>query len=270
MRVLVLGGRGYIGSVLTDGTDAEIYDIKDGNDIRDIDKLYPAIMRNDCIVHLAGLSNDQAVNSAPIEAWESNYRANETIANLVKYSDKRLIFASSCSVYGDSDEQWVDERSDKRPLLMYARAKALSEDLFNQPSINSFIFRFSTVCGYSPNMRWDLVVNTMVKSLKETGKIIVSGGDQWRPLVHVLDVAKAIMWASCNERRGIYNLGDNENNFKIKDLGKLVSQLGGEVQVNHKDTDQRSYRVKFDKINSAGFKTNHSIIEAAREVYESF
>lgn len=273
MHTLVLGGRGYIGTRLVEvltqlGYEYEVYDLKDNLDIRDIDTLYPAIMRSDTIVHLAGLSNDQAVNSAPIKAWQTNYEANKVIADLLKHSGKRLIFASSCSVYGDSDEEWVTEESKLNPLLMYAKTKALSEELFLHKDIDSVVFRFSTVCGYSPKMRWDLVVNTMVKSLKDTGEIVVNGGSQWRPLVDVGDVCSGIIWAFENGS-GVYNLGDNSSNYQIADLGKLISTLGGKLTVKHNVTDQRSYRVSFYKLNKAGFKTSVSVFDSARSVYES-
>ena len=141
-KTLILGGEGYIGSVLQEYLpDATIYDIKSGYDINNLDQLYPAIQKADKIIHLAGLSNDQVVNSSPSVAWQTNYLANVTISKLLKYTKKKLVFASSCSVYGDSDKSLVDETSTINPLLLYARGKALSEELFK----DQVVLRFSTV-----------------------------------------------------------------------------------------------------------------------------
>lgn len=265
--ILVLGGDGYIGSVLQQMMDVEVYDLKRNQDICDIDQLYPKLNQADSVVHLAGFSRDQAVDARPGRAWKTNYLANQVISDLLKYTNKKIVFASSCSVYGDSSHEWVDEGTVPNPLLMYARAKVLSEDIFLEPRVNGVALRFATVYGLSPQMRWDLVVNTMVKAAKE-GKITVEGGEQWRPLVYVKDVCRAIRWA-LHADKGVYNVGSSEQNFQIKDLAQVIAQeLQVPIEIIPKQ-DQRSYRVRFDKILQQGFVADYDIKYAVKEIYES-
>src|SRR3990167_6067024 len=173
MKVLVLGGSGYIGSVLSEylkekGDEVIVYDnylyeaeklSKD--DIRDINRLIPVIEQADAVVNLAAISNDPASDLQPSLTWEVNYKANEVIAQMCQASNKRIIFASSCSMYGSSDNEMTEE-SKLKPLTLYARTKMLSEELYLHKDVDSVILRLATVYGASPKPSFDLVVNTMI------------------------------------------------------------------------------------------------------------
>ena len=284
-KVLILGGAGYIGSILSQylqdqGDQVTVFDnflygkATIDTDIRDINKLIPALETADAVVNLAGLSNDPLADLKPNLTWEINYKANEVIAALLKATNKRVIYASSCSVYGFSDDEF-DEESILNPVTLYARTKMLSEDLYLHKDIDSIILRFATVYGYSPNPRLDLVVNTMIASSYFNKQITVNGGNQWRPVVHIQDVAQAIHLAlhATNNQYQIYNVGSNEQNYQIVKLAELIHQKLPDTQlkINDLSVDKRSYRVNFDRItNDLGFKVQFNINDAVIELYEKF
>lgn len=294
MTVLILGGAGYIGSILSEylkqrGDKAIIFDnflyeenrskIKGeeiiNGDIRNIDDLIPAIERADAVVNLAAISNDPASDLQPKLTWEVNYKANETIAALCKSTGKRIVYASSCSVYGFAESGEFNEESQLNPVTLYARTKMLSEGPYLQKDVNGIVLRFATVYGYSPKPRFDLVVNTMIGTSYFKNKIIVNGGNQWRPVVHVKDVASSIylaLHAKENKYR-VYNVGSNEQNYQIATLANLVHQKLPDVTVIHNETsiDNRSYKVNFSRIaKDLGFKVNYGVVDAVDEIYTAF
>lgn len=294
MKILVLGGAGYIGSVLCSylnekGNEVIVFDNflyeksfwrkQEPNvikaDIRNINELQPAIDRADAVVNLAAISNDPASDLQPKLTWQVNYKVNETIANLCRSSHKKVVYASSCSVYGFSNEGEFNEESKMGPVTLYARTKMLSEECYLDKNIDGIILRLATVYGHSPRPRFDLVVNTMIGTSYFQNKIVVNGGNQWRPVVHVKDVAQAIYLAltSKNHKYKIYNVGSNEQNYKISDLGYLIHKKVPQVKLiqNVSSIDNRSYKVNFDRIvKDLGFKAEYSIDDAVDELYEAF
>ncbi len=301
MQVLVTGGAGYIGStllrfLLERGYDVicldrlffgkksivELLDnprfklIKD--DIRWFD---PKVLRGvDVVVDLAALSNDPAGELDPAKTYDINYLGRIRVARLSKeYGVRRYIFASTCSVYGFQDEI-VNENSKLNPLTTYAKSAALAEKDLLPLADRSFtvtILRFATVYGLSYRMRFDLVVNAMVLSLYKRGKIMVSGdGKQKRPLVHVKDVCRAIIRIIESDpdivNGEIFNVGSNDQNFQIIDLAhKIGKAIGKPYKIEfYGDPDRRSYHVDFSKIrNILNFRTEHTVEEAAREIYDA-
>jgi nucleoside-diphosphate-sugar epimerase len=295
MKVLVLGGAGFIGSILCSylrerGDEVNVLDAflfeenreprvsSNGfvrGDIRNLRDLLPSIEDADAVVNLAAISNDPASDLLPEVTWEVNYRANEIIADLCQATDKRVVYASSCSVYGFSEGGTFDERSKLGPVTLYARTKMLSERCYLRGDIDAVVLRFATVYGYSPKVRFDLVVNTMIGSGFFGGKIVVNGGDQWRPLVHVRDVAKSIYLALHAEdpEQRVYNVGSNEQNYQIGALGALIAgQMPGVELVNvGNNPDKRSYKVDFGLIGEElGFETVHTVADAVDEFCEVF
>jgi len=284
MKVLVLGGSGYIGSVLSEylkekGDEVIVYDnylyeaeklSKD--DIRDINRLIPVIEQADAVVNLAAISNDPASDLQPSLTWEVNYKANEVIAQMCQASNKRIIFASSCSMYGSSDNEMTEE-SKLKPLTLYARTKMLSEELYLHKDIDSVILRLATVYGASPKPRFDLVVNTMIGAGYFNNKITVNGGDQWRPTVHVKDVANAIWLAlsPLEPQHRVYNVGSNEQNYQISELGQLIyRRIPNAALIFNDSQDKRNYKVNFDRIKELGFEAKYTINDAVDELYAQF
>lgn len=294
MKVLVLGGAGYIGQVLCEflkskSDQVTIFDnllYQNGRtitndfkfihgDVCNINDLLPAIEEADAVVNLAAISNDPASDLSPNLTWEINYKANETIANLCKLLGKRVVYASSCSVYGFAEKGVFSEKSKLNPVSLYARTKMLSEKYYVDDQVDAIILRFATVYGNSPKPRLDLVVNTMIATSYFDGKITVNGGQQWRPVVHVKDVCHAI-YLSINVKSSlhrVYNVGSNDQNFKISQLGSLISKNLPNVEFIHRldNIDKRSYLVDFTRLEKDfNFKTKYNIKDAIDEIYSEF
>jgi nucleoside-diphosphate-sugar epimerase len=294
MKVLVLGGAGYIGAVLCEylesiGDEVIVMDnfLYERNlknlpkrdyivgDIRNINDLLPAIEKADAVVNLAAISNDPASDLLPELTWNVNYKANHLIAELCQASGKRVIYASSCSVYGFSENGEFNEDSPLGPVTLYARTKMLSEKPYLTPGVDSIVLRFATVYGHSPKPRFDLVVNTMTGNAYFKNKIVVNGGSQWRPIVHVKDVSRAIgmMLHVTKPKHQIYNVGSNEQNYRIADLGRLVKQElpAVELIINEDSIDGRSYKANFDRIRKDfGFRPVYDVKDAVKEIYAAF
>lgn len=294
MKVLILGGAGYIGTVLAKHLidqgdevvvmDSFMYEKNPRNssfykiivgDITNINDIQPAIEDADAIVNLAAISNDPAADLKPNLTWEINFRANEMISNLCKATNKRVIYASSCSVYGFSKTNTFTETSKLGPVTLYARTKMLSEKFYLDKDINGVVLRFATAYGYSEKPRFDLVVNTMIGTSFFEGKIIVNGGGQWRPIVHVKDVARAIYLGihAQNPKYKIYNVGSNEQNYTIAQLAAEIKKELPNVEIIHNvsSSDRRSYKADFSRIKEdLYFMPNYSVREAIDEFYKAF
>jgi len=299
MKVLVTGGAGYIGSVLSrllleKGYKVAILDrlffgkdsIKDISDqiqlIREDSRWYePGILKGiDAVLDLAALSNDPSGELDPGKTLEINHQARARTAKLAKkHGVSRYVLASSCSVYG-FQEGMLTEQSTPNPLTTYAKANILAEQ-DNLPladkKFTSTAVRQATVYGYSPRMRFDLAVNGMALGFFKNGKIpIMRDGKQWRPFVHVKDTSAAfvrVLEAEPELVNGqIFNVGSNDQNVQVFDLAKTVAEAIN-LPFNfdwYGSTDTRSYRVSFDKIGQTlGYKPMLGPKDGAREVYDA-
>lgn len=254
MNVLVVGGAGYIGGAVTDLLpDARVYDNllyeheyrKDRDfvlgDIRDHAKLKEHLDWADAVIWLAAIVGDGACASNPELTQEIN---SDSVKWLAENFDGRIIFPSTCSVYGAQDGL-LDESSPTNPLSVYASTKLEAESFLKDK--NAMIFRLGTVFGVSDEfsrVRLDLVVNTMTAKAYTEGKLKVFGGEQWRPLIHVKNIAEAMVYSLDRDLSATINL--SSENVKIVDLGKLVaSHTGVEIEtVDIKFEDSRNYKVK--------------------------
>lgn len=278
--ILVIGGAGYIGSallplLLKDGYRVRVLDallfgqepiapyVRDGNvelvegDFRRIDQLVTAMKDVDEVVHLGGLVGDPACAVDEDLTIEINVASTRTVSELARaHGVKRFVFASTCSVYGASDE-FLDEHSKLNPVSLYARSKIASERALQELSTDAFrptVLRFGTVYGLSGRTRFDLVVNLLTAQAAIDGVITVFGPDQWRPFVHVADVAKAILCTlhAPGQVAGgrVFNVGSNEQNVTLGELGTMVRNMvpSAELLVGDMDGDRRNYRVNFNRI----------------------
>ena len=302
MKVLVTGSQGYIGSnlvfVLEDkghevtGLDtgffkkAKLYDHGRQEvslitkDVRDV--TFSDLKGFDAIVHLAELSNDPLGQTDPELTYSINHKGT---AHLVKEAKKagvgRFIYASSCSIYGASDEI-RDETSTPNPLTAYAKCKVLNEDLLKREATKSFtpvVLRFATVYGLSPRLRFDLVVNSLAGLAFTTGEIKMdSDGTPWRPLTHVLDIAEAVACALVAPKeivnKEIFNVGNEASNYQIKDIAALIKKEfpNASVSLNPNGADKRNYKVDFKKINTRlpGFSCTRTIGTGVKELKVAF
>src|SRR5438094_424483 len=228
------------------------------------------------VLALAAIVGDPACNLDPEETINLNYTATKVLAEACNfYRVRRLVFASSCSVYGASSHGVLTEQSSLKPVSLYARTRVLSENiLFDRAGeVQPVVLRLSTVFGLSPRMRFDLVVNTLTVRAVVDRKIAIFGGNQWRPNVHCRDAARAFIAAleAPAERVAgeIFNVGGDALNHRIAALGDMVADIvrGAEV-VHQKDApDPRDYRVSFEKIRRVlGFEPEFTVAAGIREV----
>ena len=306
MKVLVTGGAGYIGNYVVEDalrrghevrvldkflfgdaalgvlSDDDRLEIQQG-DIRHIEDLAYAVEGMDAVVHLAGIVGDPACDVNEQATQSVNVEATKALVEVCKLHDiKRLVFASTCSVYGASELMELNEGSHLNPLSRYAESKIDSEEIILHDTHDEFaaenditptILRLGTIFGWSRRMRFDLVVNLLTAKAVLEEDIPVYGGEQFRPLVHVHDAARAfvdVLEAPIDTiDHEIFNVGDNELNYQIKQVGLLVEEQvpGAEVRfVEHKE-DDRTYRVSFDKINHIlGWEAERTISEGVEEI----
>lgn len=265
-KILVVGGAGYIGSSVVDllmsrNIPFTVYDnllysyqyLKPVDfiygDIRDIEKLANILPGFSHVIWLAAIVGDVACQIKPSLTIEVN---QNSVKWLVANFNGRIIFISTCSVYGKCS-QIADENSPLNPLSLYAQTKLQAEKYLEGK--NHLIFRLGTVYGVSDTysrLRMDLVLNYMTANALTKGKLQVFGGEQWRPLVHVNDVAEVVVDNLENEMRGTYNLATT--NIKIKDLAHTVSEITGcEIEwIKQEFEDQRNYQVSAKKAIESG------------------
>ncbi len=262
-KILVVGGAGYVGGVIVDillkkkKYDVTVFDnllYEDSyrkdckfifGDIRD-NKFYKSSLNNyDSIIWLAALVGDGACSINPNLTNEINF---ETLKKLKKNYRKKIIFISTCSVYG-AQEGILNENSSVNPLSYYASSKLKCEKILK--NTNSIIFRLGTLFGVSDNysrIRMDLVVNTLCAKAFFEKKLSVFGGDQFRPILHVKDVGRAIEIAINSNRKGIYNL--SYKNMKIIDIANEIKKHFAKskiIKTKIKFQDARNYRVTNNK-----------------------
>ena len=283
MNVLVVGGAGYVGGGIVDKLkenhnvtvfDSLIYEEsyrKDVNfvygDIRDKDKLLSVLNKNDAVIWLAALVGDGACSINPELTFEINA---ESVKFLAENFKKRIVFLSTCSVYGAQDGM-LDETSSINPLSEYASSKVQAEEYLQNS--DAIIFRLGTLFGISDEfsrIRLDLVVNILVTKALTEGKLTVFGGEQWRPLLHVNDVANAINHTLEDGVKGIFNL--HYKNFKILDIANEIIQQVPSAKIETtpmKFQDARNYQVSSEKLfNSTGFKAEVDLKSGIQEVFE--
>jgi nucleoside-diphosphate-sugar epimerase len=302
MHIVVTGGAGYIGSTVV----PELLSL--GHRVTVIDRLYfgeaplasaqsrypdrlklvradirrvdpRAFEGIDALVDLAGISNDPSCELDPDLTRSINLDGALRVARLAQAAGAgRIVFASSCSVYGHGAGLRLTEESPLCPVSLYAHCKADVErgifDLARTTGIAVTALRFATVFGLSEKMRFDLAVNVMTKNAYVARKITVDGGgQQWRPFVHVRDVAEAIcrtLSLPIEQVRGqVVNVGSNDNNVRIKNLAYRVRDLvaGTEIVMAPTDPDLRDYNVSFEKIGEVlDFRPARPIDEGITEI----
>ena len=283
MNVLVVGGAGYVGGGIVDKLkenhsvtvyDSLIYeesyrkDVKFVyGDIRDHEILLELLNSNDAVIWLAALVGDGACAINPELTFQIN---SESVKFLAENFKKRIVFLSTCSVYG-AQEGMLDESSSINPLSEYASSKVQAEEYLQNS--NAIIFRLGTLFGISDEfsrIRLDLVVNILVTKALSEGKLTVFGGDQWRPLLHVNDVANAINHTLENEVTGVFNL--HYKNFKIIDIANKIIEKVPTATIETtpmKFQDARNYQVSSEKLfNETGFRAQVDLSTGIDEVYQ--
>jgi nucleoside-diphosphate-sugar epimerase len=296
--VLVIGGAGYIGSallpkLLAEGYRARVLDLflygtgpiagilghpkleTIRADFRRVDALVAAMQGVDHLVHLGGIVGDPACAIDEELTIDVNLAATRLVGEVAKGNGiKHFVFASTCSVYGASEEV-LTESSALNPLSLYARSKAASEQVLLNMANDRFtpmIVRFGTIYGLSGRTRFDLVVNLLAAKAVFDGCITVFGGDQWRPFLHVDDAAQAVaqlLRLPPGLGAEIFNVGSNAENYTITRVGEIVKKIVPEAELilEPADQDRRNYKVSFSKIKlMVGFRPQWTVEDGVRQV----
>lgn len=302
-RILVTGGAGYVGSILTEKllereysvvvldnfayTDVGIRhlfghanlaviegDIRDGKAVRE------ALNEVECVIHLAAVANDPSGELNPELTRSTNYSAYPVILKLAKKSDvQRFINASTFGVYGIKYEPNVTEDLPPEPLKEYSICKAKSEEVtkeFNSPDFVTTSLRCATVCGWSRRMRFDLIVNTLTYHALLYKKITVLGGDQQRPQIHIQDITDYFMellTAPAHLIAGeVFNAGGQ--NASISDIAEAIKEIiGEEIEIEKAPPrdDERSYHVSSEKIvRTLGLRPKKTIHDAVFDIADAY
>jgi nucleoside-diphosphate-sugar epimerase len=300
-RVLVVGGAGYIGSVLVRGllgdgyrvrvldslefSDASIralyhnpdFELVRG-DFRCIEPVVRATRDVDAVIHLGGIVGDPACALDEDLTLETNLAATSLLTEVCRGAGiSRLLFASSCSVYGTA-EQMIDEDGPLNPISLYAATKVDSEKVLlaaRNQVLHPVIFRLATVFGWSHRPRFDLVVNLLTARAMNEGKITIYNGEQWRPFIHVEDVCRAFrmaLVAPIEKISGqIFNTGSSFMNFTLRQLADTIQHMEPDLEVEYKDNDDnRNYRVSFERIRrELGFQCHVRLENGVRGLQEA-
>lgn len=303
MKVLVTGTEGYLGSLLPPmlmqrgheviGVDTGFYKVGwlyNGTELtaktlnKDIRHITAEDLKGvEALVHMAELSNDPTGQLAPNITYDINHKGSVRLATLAKEAGvRRFVYMSSCSVYGVATKGDVTEESPVNPQTAYAECKTLVEQdvmAMTDDSFSPTFMRNATAFGASPRMRFDIVLNNLaglawtIKEIKMT-----SDGTPWRPLVHALDICKAIVCTLEAPRdivhNQIFNVGDTANNYQVKEIAEIIAEIfkGCKLSFGDNGADNRSYRVSFDKINQIlpGFKCEWNAARGAQQLFDLF
>ncbi len=304
MRVLVIGGAGYVGAPLTfrlweQGHDVTVLDnLSFGaeslvpllgrqrfklvcGDIRDSALIKQAMIDHDAVCLLAAIVGEPACNRDPQNAIDINLKGSLNVLAAAQQAQvEKFVFVSTCSNYGAvAGDSFVNEEALLQPISTYAETKVQVEQQVLAATSAHFhptVLRLSTAFGVSPRMRFDLMVSDFALAAVRDSKIVVFGEQFWRPFVHVMDIAAAIEKVLEAERRQVsgqvFNIGDTKNNLQKLELANLVQRHvdGAVVELVKRETDPRSYRVDFTKAKELlGFQAKWSVEDGVREVVDA-
>lgn len=304
MRILVTGHCGYIGNVLVRilqqaghepvGIDTDLYSnctfgaeglaeiAHTRADIREIS--VEDLAGIDAIAHLAGVCNDPLGDLFPETTYEINHRATVRLAHMARAAGvRRFVFSSTCSVYGAAADGWVTEATPPNPVTAYGRSKLQAEADLRPLATADFtpvILRSATAYGFSPRIRFDLVLNNLVAYAYTRGSVFLkSDGMAWRPIVHIEDIARAFLAAIEADRSIVhnetFNVGMTTENYLVRDIAAIVERVvpGSRVEyASDAGSDTRTYRVDCGKIARAlpSFRPQWTALRGAQELYQRY
>ncbi|HUA38718.1 MAG TPA: SDR family oxidoreductase [Candidatus Sulfopaludibacter sp.] len=303
MKIVLTGCDGYLGSLLgpellrkgheVTGIDTGFY--REGTLYRaggiapltiskDLRQISAEDLRGaDAVVHLAELSNDPLGQLAPNITYDINHKGSVRLAEIARAAGiKRFVYTSSCSVYGVAESDYVDETSPVNPQTAYAICKTLVERDLKPMADDHFsptFLRNATAYGASPHMRFDIVLNNLSGLAWTTKEIrMTSDGTPWRPLVHALDICRAIIAVLEAPREAVhnefFNVGDTRHNYRVKEIAEIVAEAfpGCQLSFGAPSPDNRSYRVSFEKIKKhlPDFQCGWDARRGAKQLHELF
>ena len=284
MKILVVGGCGYIGGYLVDllkkNHKVTVYDnllyeskfLKEVNfvyrDVRDTKLLKKIINKFDIIVWLAALVGDGACSINTKKTFEINTKSIKWLCE--NYKKGKIIFTSTCSIYGKNNSM-INEDTKPNPLSAYAKSKLNAEKYIVSRKKNFLIIRLGTLFGIGDRfsrLRLDLVANILTTKSMKGETLQVFGGSQWRPLLHVKDVSYAIDFFIKKKINGTFNLA--YKNFKIIEIAESIQKFNPNTKirkVKQKFQDQRNYKIDNAKVKKTGWKNKYKLIDGIKEIY---
>ena len=285
MNILITGGCGYVGSKLIKyllnknhkiiNIDTQWFgkNLKNHKNLKNIKLDIRNVKTNlfkgiDCVIHLANIANDPAVELNPNLSWEVNVLAAKKLIEMaIKNKVKKFIYASSGSVYGVKKERKVTEDLELLPISTYNKTKMIAERVFMSYKDKIIVncVRPATVCGLSERMRYDVSVNLLTLQALKKNKINVFGGNQTRPNIHINDLVRLYdFFLKKNIKSGFYNAGFE--NLKIIQIAKIIQlKTGAKIKIS-KSNDPRSYRQDSSKILRMGFERKYSVKDAINDI----
>jgi UDP-glucose 4-epimerase len=310
MDVLVTGGCGYIGSALV----PQLADQPDVDTVRVVDDLSASSPRNllgsglgdddsiefrrgdvteygdvesatrgcDTVIHLAAITGADSTHDRAAETRRVNYDGTENVLRAAgKLGIETVVFASSCNIYGRAATTDIDEETQPEPLNPYAETKHEAESLLREAAdrygFDATALRMSTNYGYSPGMRFNLVVNHFVfRALTDRPLTVYGDGSNWRPFVHVADAARAYGHAARHPDQwthDVYNVGSDDGNYRISEIAELVREtLDADLDVTYLEDEHPgpSYHVDFDRLAETGFEPRHTLSEGITDLADRF
>ncbi|ELZ13882.1 NAD-dependent epimerase/dehydratase [Halovivax asiaticus JCM 14624] len=303
MRILVTGGCGYIGSALiphlladarvdevvvldslATGSPANLAGaIDDGlefrrGDVREYGDVESATRDVDVVIHLAAITGAASTHDRREETFAVNRDGTENILTAAgKFDIDTVVLASSCNNYGRAATTNIDEETDQNPLNPYAESKVASErlleDAIERYEISGTALRMSTNYGWSPGVRFNLVVNHFVfRALTDRPLTVYGDGSNWRPFIHVADAARAYAHAALNPDAWpsqVYNVGAGDGNYRIEEIAELVrDELDRSLDITYLEDEHPgpSYHVNFDRLAETGFEPEWTLREGVRDL----
>ena len=305
MDVLVTGACGYIGSELVaqlrereavdrivafdnldSGSPRVFMGQLDGTvefhrgDVREYGDIEHVVRDVDTVVHLAAITGAASTHDRREETFDINLDGTENVLKAAsKFDVENVAFASSCNVYGRATSTDIDESVEPDPINPYAEAKLAAESLLDEycnDGMTGTALRMSTNYGYSPGVRFNLVVNYFVfRALTGRTLTVYGDGSNWRPFIHVEDAARAYADAACNPDSWpdrVYNVGANDENYRVADVADIVREEVGDVDITYLEEKHPgpSYHVNFDRLDDTGFAPSWTLREGIRDIAARF
>lgn len=253
------------------GTDLRSYEFFRG-DVRDADDAARAVDGVDAVIHLAGITGAATSHEIEDEVRSVNAGGTETIVDAAEAAGvDRVVLASSCNVYGETYEEDLTEESTPEPGNPYAESKLTAEGIVEDSSLDAVSIRMATNFGYSPGVRFNLVVNTFVfRALTGEPLTVYGDGTNWRPYLHVRDSARAFE-AALDWDPGVYNVG--VGNYRIEEVADAVAtEVGSDVDITYMEERDPgpSYHVRFDRMAGVGFEPEYTLEAGIRDLADRF